>query len=159
MNRLRFALVLSVLLAALLLVPAAGEATPPQKGARYAGMITVQRVEGRAFRFPLFFDVSANGREAGPFVFPDGAPFGTKCAEGPLGEPVGKRLVTVEGGGIDAYFPLKIEDPSVAGEPELGNVHLSGRFRPHGRFAATLENRTTAKVCRGEWSFELRVQP
>jgi hypothetical protein len=120
-NSHRLTLLAAVLL---LLVPAAGDATPPKKGVHYTGLITVQQGSERTFEFPLSFYVDPSGDEVGPFVFPEGAPFGTKCAEGPLGEPAGNRHGTVEHGGFDVWFPLELENQDEVGNPELGAVHL-----------------------------------
>jgi hypothetical protein len=159
MNRLRIPTFLVLIIAALLLVlPAAGDAAPPQKGVHYAGLITVQHGSERSFEFPLSFYVDPSGHEVGPFVFGEGAPFGTKCAEGPLGEPAGDRHATVEGGAFDVWFPLELENPEEAGTTEPGAVHLQGSFRPHGVFAGELDNRTTTKICRGHWTFKLHAQ-
>jgi hypothetical protein len=158
MNRLRFPTALALLISALLLLPAAGDATPPQKGVHYAGLITAQKGSERTFEFRLSFYVDPSGHEVGPFVFPEGAPFGTKCAEGPLGEPAGNRHVAVEHGGFDVWLPLELENPDEVGAQELGGVHLQGSFRPHGVFAGELDNRTSAKICRGSWTFKLHAQ-
>jgi hypothetical protein len=158
MTRFRFP-VLVLTLFALLLVPVAGGATAPQKGVHYAGLVTVQQGSERAFEFPLSFYVDPSGQEVGPFVFPEGTPFGTKCAEGPLGEPAGDRHARVERGGFDVWLPLEIENPDEIGNAELGAVHLRGSFRPHGLFAGQLDNRTTTKICRGSWTFKLHAQP
>jgi hypothetical protein len=159
MTRSRSALVLSLLASAvLLLVPATGDATPPLKGGHYTGLITSQQGSEKTYEFRLSFYVSPSGEEVGPFVFPEGAPFGTKCAEGPLGEPAGNRHATVEKGGFDISFPLEIDDPTVVGDPELGSVHLEGKFGPKGVFVGHLDNRTTANICRGSWNFKLHAQ-
>jgi hypothetical protein len=157
-SRSAFSLSLLILAALLLLVPAAGEATPPQKGGHYTGLITSQQGSEKTYEFRLSFDVSPSGKEVGSFVFPEGAPFGTKCAEGPLGEPAGNRHTQVEAGGFDVWFPLEIDDPSIVGDPELGAVHLEGKFGPKGVFVGHLDNRTTVNICRGSWTFKLHAQ-
>jgi hypothetical protein len=160
MNHRRIPTALALLIfTLLLLVPAAGAAAPPKKGVHYAGLITVQQGSEWTFEFPLSFYVDPSGHEVGPFDFPEGAPFGTKCAEGPLGEPDGSRHATVEHGGFDVSFPLELENPDEAGNAELGAVHLQGSFRPHGVVAGELDNRTTVKICRGHWTFKLHAQP
>lgn len=110
--------------------------------------------------FPLSFTVDPSGREVGSISFPNGAPFGIKCQQGPLGEPASAgRHVAVEGGGIDVTFPLEFlfEGAEKSGQPDLGTVHLEGSFRPHGVFAGTLDNRTPVKACRGSWAFKLHT--
>ncbi|HEY0280187.1 MAG TPA: hypothetical protein VGC32_18130 [Solirubrobacterales bacterium] len=159
MTRSRFAVASSLLIAALLLlVPATGDATPPRKGGHYTGLITSQQGSEKLFEFRLSFYVSPSGEEVGSFVFPEGAPFGTKCAEGPLGEPAGDRHARIEKGGFEVWFPLEIDDPSVVGNPELGAVHLEGKFGPNGVFFGHLDNRTRANVCRGSWNFKMHAQ-
>jgi hypothetical protein len=161
MRRNRIPLALTLLLAAAALaLPATGGATAPLKGARYAGVITVQHFPGRTIEFPLSFAVDPSGREVGPLVFPEGAPFGLDCQQGPLGEPASGRHAAIESGGIDVSLPLKFEfDPTATGQPDLGTVHLEGSFRPHGVFAGRLDNRTPIKACRGSWSFKLHARP
>jgi hypothetical protein len=162
MRRLRFPAVLVLLVSTLLLLPAAGGATPPQKGARYSGLITVQHFPEQDVEFPLAFTVDPTGREVGSISFPHGAPFGIKCQQGPLGEPASDgRHVAVEGGGINVSIPLEFlfEGAEKSGQPDLGTVHLEGSFRPHGIFVGNLDNRTPIKACRGSWTFKLRVQP
>lgn len=159
MNKSRSTFVLALLLSALLLlVPADGDATPPRKGVHYTGLITSQKGSEKTYEFRLSFYVSPSGDEVGPFVFPEGAPFGTKCAEGPLGEPAGNRHAKVEKGGFEVSFPLEINDPDEVGDPELGTVHLEGKFGPNGVFVGQLDNHTTAKICRGSWTFKLHAQ-
>jgi hypothetical protein len=161
MNRLRIPLALALLVSALLLVPATGEATPPLKGARYSGMIAVQHFPEQTFEFPLSLTIDPSGHEVASFSFPHGAPFGVNCAQGPLGEPASEhRHAKVEGGGIDVSFPLEFlfEGAETSGQPNLGTVRLQGSFRPHGVFAGELDNRTPIKVCRGSWNFKLHAQ-
>jgi hypothetical protein len=159
MRLLQISTALALLTSALLL-PASGDATPPQKGARYGGTITVQHFSERAVEFPLSFTVDPSGREVGSISFPNGAPFGINCQQGPLGEPASAgRPIAVEGGGIDVSFPLEFlfEGAETSGQPDLGTVHLEGSFRPHGVFAGTLDNRTPIKACRGSWTFKLHA--
>jgi hypothetical protein len=160
MRRSRSAVALSLLVSVLLLlIPATGDATPPRKGGHYAGLITSQQGAEKTYEFRLSFDVSPSGKEVGSFVFPEGAPFGTKCAQGPLGVPAANRHAQVDGGGFDISFPLEIDDPSIVGDPELGTVHLEGKFGPKGVFVGHLDNRTTTSICRGSWNFKLHAQP
>jgi hypothetical protein len=163
MRRLRFPAVLALLAAAvMLLVPATGSATPPRKGARYSGVITVQHFPERTLEFPLAFTVDPSGHEVGSFSFPHAAPFGIDCQQGPLGEPAtGRRTTAVEGGGIDIAFPLEFlfEGAEASGQPDLGAVRLQGSFRHAGVFAGQLYNRTPIKACRGSWTFKLHAQP
>jgi hypothetical protein len=159
MRRIRIPAVLALLVTAALALPAAGDATPPRKGARYAGTIAVQHFPGRTIEFPLSFEVDPSGHEVGPFVFPEGAPFGLHCQQGPLGEPASGRSAAVEGGGIDVSLPLTFDfDPTATGQPELGSVHLTGSFRPHGVFVGRLDNHTPIKACRGSWAFKLHAR-
>jgi hypothetical protein len=160
MRLLRISTALVLLVSALVVLPASGEATPPQKGARYGGMITVQHFSERAVEFPMSFTVDPSGREVGSISFPNGAPFGINCQQGPLGEPASAgRHVAVEGGAIHVTFPLEFlfEGAEKSGQPNLGTVHLEGSFRPHGVFAGTLDNRTPIKACRGTWTFKLHA--
>ncbi|HEY0278112.1 MAG TPA: hypothetical protein VGC32_07570 [Solirubrobacterales bacterium] len=145
----------------MLLLAAVAGATPPQKGARYGGLIVVQHFPGQDVEFPLSFTVDPTGRELGSISFPHGAPFGIDCQQGPLGEPASEgRHVGVEGGGINVTFPLEFlfEGAETSGQPNLGTVHLEGSFRPHGVFVGSLDNRTPIKACRGSWNFKLRAQ-
>jgi hypothetical protein len=160
MSRFRVAAVLALLTTASLVLPASGGATAPKKGARYSGTIAVQHFPEQSFEFPMSFTVDPTGREVGSFSFPHGAPFSVKCQQGPLGEPAtGKRTTAVEGGGIDVSFPLEFlfEGAEKSGQPDLGNVHLEGSFRPHGIFAGELDNRTPVKACRDTWTFRLHI--
>jgi hypothetical protein len=160
MRRLQISTVLVLLTSALLLLPATGGATAPQKGARYVGTIAVQHFPEQDVEFPLSFTVDPSGREVGSILFPHGAPFGIKCQQGPLGEPASAgRHVAVESGGINVTFPLEFlfEGAEKSGQPDLGTVHLEGSFRPHGVFVGTLDNRTPVKACRGSWTFKLHA--
>jgi hypothetical protein len=157
----RISTALALLASAALLLPAAGDAASPQKGARYSGTIAVQEFPEQTLQFPLSFTVDPTGHEIGAISFPHGAPFGLKCEQGPLGEPASAgRHATIEGSGIDVTFPLEFlfEGAETSGQPELGTVHLQGTFRPHGIFAGELQNRTKVKVCRGSWTFKLHAQ-
>lgn len=161
MYRSRISAVLVLLAFTSLVLAAVAGATPPKKGARYSGMITVQQFTQGPVEFPLAFTVDPSGREVRSFSFPNAAPFGIDCQMGPLGEPaISGRHAAVEGGGIDITFPLEFlfEGAEKAGQPDLGNVHLEGSFRPHGVFVGTLENRTPMKPCRGSWTFKLHAQ-
>jgi hypothetical protein len=160
MRLLRISTVLSVLATASLLLPATGDATPPKRGARYNGIITVQHFPEQTLEFPLAFTVDPSGHEVGSFSFPHGAPFGINCQQGPLGEPATGRHAAVEGGGIDVSFPLEFlfEGAERSGQPDLGTVRLQGDFRPHGIFTGELDNRTPVKACRGSWTFKLHAQ-
>ncbi len=62
MGRLRLPAVLVLLLSALVL-PAVAGATPPQKGARYGGLIAVQHFPEQDVEFPISFTVDPTGRE------------------------------------------------------------------------------------------------
>lgn len=164
MRRIRIPVVL-VLLALLALVPlvfpVAAGATPPLKGARYSGTITVQRFTQGPVEFALAFTVDPSGREVRSFSFPNAAPFGIDCQMGPLGEPASSgRHAAIEGGTFGITFPLEFlfEGAEKSGQPDLGNVRLEGGFRPHGVFVGTLDNRTPMKPCRGGWTFKLHAQ-
>jgi hypothetical protein len=160
MPRFRFSTVLALLVAALLALPAVGGATPPLKGARYSGTITVQHFPEQTLEFPLAFTVDPSGKEVSSFSMPHGAPFSVKCQQGPLGEPAtGGRHVGVSGGAIDVSFPLEFlfEGAEKSGQPDLGTIRLQGGFRPKGVFVGQLDNRTPVKACRDSWTFRLHA--